>query len=115
MIQIQKLLLSNFRNFSSRRIEFSSPSVLLVGANGAGKTNILESLTLLGRSASLRGGDFDEMIKISEKNFTIYAEISNHEFIEKIAVSFDAAQKKKFYLLMANQSVQSVKAILEVI
>ncbi len=99
MIQIQKLLLSNFRNFSSRRIEFSSPSVLLVGANGAGKTNILESLTLLGRSASLRGGDFDEMVKISEKNFTIYAEISNHEFIEKIAVSFDAAQKKKILLI----------------
>ncbi len=99
MIQIQKLVLSNFRNFSSRRIEFSSSSILLVGANGAGKTNILESLTLLGRSASLRGGDFDEMVKIAEKNFTIYVEISNHEFIEKIAVSFDATQKKKILLI----------------
>jgi recombinational DNA repair ATPase RecF len=88
---------------------------LLVGVNGAGKTNILESLTLLGRSASLRGGDFDEMVKISEKNFTIYAEISNHEFIEKIAVSFDALQKKKILLINGDQSALSVKVILEVI
>lgn len=99
MIKITKLLLTNFRNFSSRKIEFNSPSVLLVGANGIGKTNILESLTILGRNAYLRSSDFEEMTKIGEKNFAIYAEISGHEFIEKIAISFDVAQKKKNLLI----------------
>ena len=99
MIKVTKLLLTNFRNFSSRKIEFNSPSVLLVGANGIGKTNILESLTILGRNAALRSSDFEEMIKIGEKNFAIYAEISGHEFIEKIAISFDVAQKKKNLLI----------------
>lgn len=99
MIKIQKLLLSNFRNFSSRKIDFSSSANLLVGSNGVGKTNILESLTLLGRSTSLRSSDFDEMVKISEGSFSIYAEISDHEFIEKIAISFDRAKKKKLLLI----------------
>lgn len=99
MIEIKKLLLTNFRNFSSRKIEFDSSCVLLVGANGIGKTNILESLTILGRNSYLRSSDFEEMIKIGEKNFAIYAEISGHEFIEKIAVSFDVAQKKKSLLV----------------
>jgi len=99
MIQITKLLLTNFRNFSSRKIEFDSPLVLFVGENGIGKTNILESLTILGRNAALRSSDFEEMIKIGEKNFAIYAEISGHEFIEKIAISFEVAQKKKNLLI----------------
>jgi len=99
--QIRKIILTNFRNFLSKKIEFSHQLVLLAGNNGAGKTNILEGLTLLGRGSSLRGSDFEEMIFdskiLSEKKsqFTIYAELSDHEFIEKIGISFLATQKKK--------------------
>lgn len=97
MIEIKKLLLSNFRSFPSRKIEFSSPLILLVGVNGSGKTNILESLSILGRSASLRGSDFEEMVLIPQQNFALYAEISDHEFIEKIGVGFNLEQKKKVF------------------
>lgn len=103
MPSISKLILTNFRNFSSKKLEFSHQLILLAGANGAGKTNILESLSLLGRSASLRGSDFEEMIfhnKVSEEKklqFAIYAEISDHEFIEKIGHSFNCEQKKKIF------------------
>lgn len=78
--------------------------VVLCGDNGTGKTNILEAITLLGRSNSLRGADFEEMILIAddsdEKNqisnqFAIYAEISEHDLIDRMGVSFDRRQKKK--------------------
>lgn len=96
-MQINKIILTNFRNFTSKKLEFSKPLVLFVGKNGIGKTNILEALTLLGRGSALRGADFEEMISISasEKKFTVFAEISQHEFIEKIALSFNLADKKK--------------------
>lgn len=97
MAQISKLLLTNFRNFTAKKIDFPSKLNLLVGSNGVGKTNILESLTLLGRNNSLRSNNFDEMIAIGEKNFVIRAEISTHEFIENIAVSFDLEKKKKLF------------------
>lgn len=102
-VQISKLILTNFRNFLSKKIEFSNQLVLFAGANGVGKTNILESLSLLGRSPSLRGCDFEEMIlddKISQEKkqqFSIYSEVTNHEFIEKIGLSFDSTQKKKIF------------------
>ncbi len=97
MLQIKKLLLSNFRSFPSKKIEFSSSLILLVGGNGVGKTNILEGLSILGRNASLRGSDFEEMVLISQQNFALYAEISDHEFIEKIGVGFNLEQKKKVF------------------
>jgi DNA replication and repair protein RecF len=97
MSKISQLILTNFRNFLTKKINFSKELILFVGKNGAGKTNILESLTLLGRSTSLRGSDFETMILNSsiDKKFSVFAQISNCEFIEKIAVSFDLAAKKK--------------------
>jgi len=61
--KILKILLTNFRNFSSKKITFSKNLVLLVGENGVGKTNILESLTILGRNSNLRLAEFDEIVK----------------------------------------------------
>jgi DNA replication and repair protein RecF len=97
MIQISKLNLTNFRNFTAQKFEFAAGLNLLVGVNGVGKTNVLEGLTLLGKSGSLRGSDFDEMIKINEREFAIFSEISQHEFIEKLAVAFDLEKKKKLF------------------
>jgi DNA replication and repair protein RecF len=96
-VRIDKIILTNFRNFTSKKIEFSKSLVLFVGSNGVGKTNILEALALLGRNSSLRGADFEEMINIrsEEKKFSVFAHISNHEFVEKIALSFNLADKKK--------------------
>lgn len=101
MSRIAKIILTNFRNFSSKKIEFLKPLVLLVGNNGVGKTNILEALTLLGRGGAIRNSDFEEMIfdnqitQEKKSQFTIFAEALDHEFIEKIGISFSAAQKKK--------------------
>lgn len=95
MVEISKLKLTNFRNFSARSFEFQKGINFLFGQNGAGKTNVLEALTLLGKSPLLRGSDLDEMLKVNENSFTIFAEISQHEFIEKIAINFDLEKKKK--------------------
>ncbi len=94
-MQISRIVLSNFRNFTSKKISFDRPLVLLAGNNGVGKTNILESLTLLGRGTSLRGADFEEIIAEKAPAFAIYAEFSDHEFIEKIGISFERNSKKK--------------------
>lgn len=99
--RVSKIVLSSFRNFISKKIEFSKQLVLLVGNNGVGKTNVLEALTLLGRGHSLRNADFEEMIfddQISgekKSQFAVYAELENHEFIEKIGIGFERNSKKK--------------------
>ena len=94
---ISKLVLNNFRNFSSKKLEFNANQILFCGANGIGKTNILEAISLIGRSPSLRGDEYDEMLKKDALNFSIYCELKNHNFLEKIAVKFDKNSKKKSY------------------
>lgn len=113
MIQISKLVITNFRNLLSKKLEFSCPLILLVGENGVGKTNILESLTLLGRNSSLRGNDFEEMLwenslsKEKKTQFAIYAELIGHDLIEKLGTSFELQKKKKNFQI--NEEVLSNK------
>lgn len=94
---ITKLALRNFRNFTSKEFDFPNEKSmnLLAGRNGAGKTNALEALTLLGRSDSIRGANFEEMVLSGQNQSVVSSKISNHEFIEKLSVDFDLEKKKK--------------------
>ncbi len=59
---IQKLRLVDFRNFSSKLLEFSDKVTVIVGPNAAGKTNILESLFLLSTGKSFKAKIEEETI-----------------------------------------------------
>ena len=58
---IVKLTLSNFRNYKDMRLALDSRSLVLTGDNGAGKTNILEAISLLGRGSGLRNSKLSEI------------------------------------------------------
>lgn len=61
---VQKLSLTNFRNYEVLRLDIShAPQVVLAGANGAGKTNILEAVSLLTPGKGLRGAGLDEITR----------------------------------------------------
>jgi len=92
---INKLILQNFRNFENKKFIFDSQQIFLSGKNGSGKSNILESLTLLGRTPSLRNSDFDEMLKVETEQFSVFGQVNGHDFIEKISVNFVKNPKKK--------------------
>lgn len=60
---VQKITLSQFRSYETLRIDTSSsPFVILTGENGAGKTNVLEALSLLSPGRGLRGASLDEYL-----------------------------------------------------
>lgn len=59
---LHKLTLTRFRNYEAARLDIGgAPVVILVGENGAGKTNILESVSLLSPGRGLRGADLQDM------------------------------------------------------
>lgn len=60
-IALHALTLENFRNYTSLRLEAEGQSVVLVGANGAGKTNILEAISLLIPGRGLRRAKIAEL------------------------------------------------------
>ena len=61
MPAIARLTLTRFRNYRSARIETGPEPVVLTGANGAGKTNLLEALSFLSPGRGLRRARLDEV------------------------------------------------------
>ena len=61
---VSRLALTDFRSYASALIEPGSGFVLLSGENGAGKTNVLEAVSLLTPGRGLRGAALSEMARI---------------------------------------------------
>jgi DNA replication and repair protein RecF len=60
-VPISRLTLSEFRSYTSASIDPGTGFVLLFGENGAGKTNLLEAVSMLAPGRGLRGATLSEM------------------------------------------------------
>ncbi len=58
---VERLTLTNFRNYSSAAFTFGPAPVVLVGQNGAGKTNLMEAVSLFSAGQGLRRAPYPEM------------------------------------------------------
>jgi len=63
MTHVSRLALTDFRNYADALLETGEGFVLLSGDNGAGKTNILEAVSLLAPGRGLRGAALSEMAR----------------------------------------------------
>ena len=60
-VWIERLTLTSFRNYPGLTLETGPGPVVLFGANGAGKTNLLEAVSMLSPGQGLRRATFAEM------------------------------------------------------
>ena len=60
---LDRITLASFRNHAASRLDGSAHFNLLVGENGAGKTNVLEALSLLAPGRGLRRAPLAEMAR----------------------------------------------------
>lgn len=60
---LSRLTISDFRNHEDALIVPAHPFIVLTGENGAGKTNILEAVSLLAPGRGLRGAPLREMAR----------------------------------------------------
>jgi DNA replication and repair protein RecF len=65
--RIRRLTLSNFRSYRAASLQVGDGPVVLVGANGAGKTNLIEAISFLAPGRGLRRATLDE-VAFSEGN-----------------------------------------------
>src|SRR3569832_2504195 len=63
MPAVTRLALTDFRNYADAILEAGDGFVLLSGDNGAGKTNILEAVSLLTPGRGLRGATLSDMAR----------------------------------------------------
>ena len=60
---VERLSLTDFRNYAALTLELGPEPVVLVGANGSGKTNILEAVSLLAPGQGLRQAPFPDLAR----------------------------------------------------
>ena len=76
---VSRLALTDFRSYASALIEPGPGFVLLYGENGAGKTNLLEAVSLMSPGRGLRGAALSEMArKGGPGGFAVAADLSLH-------------------------------------
>ncbi len=61
-IAIRRVDLSNFRNYASLHLESDPGPIVLTGANGSGKTNLLEAISMFMPGRGMRSAGFDAML-----------------------------------------------------
>jgi DNA replication and repair protein RecF len=59
--RIRRLALTNFRSYRAASLETGRDLVVLAGANGAGKTNLIEAISLLVPGRGLRRATYEEV------------------------------------------------------
>lgn len=64
-MHVSRLALSDFRSYVDALVEPGPGFVLLYGENGAGKTNLLEAVSLLSPGRGIRGASLSEMARQS--------------------------------------------------
>ena len=95
MTFIQKLQLTNFRNFEAFSVDFSPGISLIIGPNGAGKTNILEAVSNLASGRGIRGAAGHDMCKIDADGWYITSNLQTKLGPANLHLSYDAASKRK--------------------
>ncbi|QLK50131.1 DNA replication/repair protein RecF [Ehrlichia ruminantium] len=99
---IQNLRLINFRNYLNIELDTSSKSVVLLGKNGAGKTNILEAISLLSKGTGIRGVSMESMQNSSsDLPWSVSYHIHNQNSIYPIVI---AKGNNKRSILISNKN-----------
>src|SRR3989344_3575287 len=93
-MQISKLSLTNFRNFSSKKIAFDPRLTVIIGQNGSGKSNILEAIGLMA-ATRLRRVDTDlDMVKFGQSEAKIESRVESLEGKTTLTINFQVVDER---------------------
>jgi DNA replication and repair protein RecF len=71
---VQRLSLHDFRSYTDVELEFGPGLTVITGENGAGKTNLLESVSYLSSTRSFRGAPTDALVRMGCDRGVVRAE-----------------------------------------
>ena len=63
-LSVSRLIVTDFRSYARAELELDQRPVTLTGENGAGKTNLLEAVSLLSPGRGLRGAAYADLARV---------------------------------------------------
>ena len=91
---IEYLELTDFRNYEEIHVDFSPNTNIFFGDNAQGKTNILESVYLMGTTKSHRGSHDSEIISFNKDYGVIRALFKKNDVDYKIGIQLRKDKRK---------------------
>ncbi len=96
LARLRRLTLTDFRGYDRAELSLVGGPVYLFGANGAGKTNILEAVSLLSPGRGLRGAAIAEIGRrlpgeAQGRAWAVAAEVEGDEGVQTIGTGVEAA------------------------
>lgn len=89
-MRVTHLSLRNFRSYAAAEVEFAEGLTVVEGANGEGKTNLVEALVWLSGAGSLRGAPDEALVRRGEQEAIVRAEVvgdDGRDHLVEVAIS----------------------------
>ena len=78
-MRVKSLSINNLRNISSAQFELDPCLNCFTGDNGAGKTSVLEALSVLSKGRSFRAGQISSLIGPEDSSFQVVSKIESQQ------------------------------------
>jgi DNA replication and repair protein RecF len=96
-MELEKVILSNFRNYEREEITFSKSLNCIQGDNAEGKSNLLEAIYLISTGKSFRTHTLANLIKYDQMGFQIEAFFSKEGISHSLDISYSPKGRKVLY------------------
>lgn len=93
---LKSLSLKNFRNFETADFDLSGSSTVFLGANGRGKTSLLEAVYFISTLRSFRTSKIREMKRLGSRGFEIALKMLRREDWESELRIEDSSERRLF-------------------
>lgn len=113
---VNSIKLINFRNYSGIKINLNKKVNILLGENGQGKTNLLESIYISSTGRSFRSNKDKEIISIDKEAGYIGVELIKDDIKKFIELKLDIRKPKRIKINGVEQDkVSDLEGVLKVV
>lgn len=109
---ITRLRLTGFRSHTQLDISCANGAVILTGANGIGKTNVLEAISMLAPGRGLRSASLEDLqhktAQTPVSGWTVTADLDGPLGDMRAGVGFDGSAGRKVRINGANRKVEDL-------